>query len=52
MKTKVITLRVKYSTWKEMRSLFRAKRGESVADYMERLMDDIIIKSIEEQNEN
>lgn len=48
MKTKAITIRMKYSTWKEMRALFRAKRGESVADYMERLVDDIIIKSIED----
>jgi hypothetical protein len=51
MKTKVITLRVKYSTWKEMRSLFKGKRGESMADYMERLVDNIIIHS-ERENEN
>lgn len=36
-------IRIKWKTWKELRSLFKAKPKESVAEYMERFLNETII---------
>jgi hypothetical protein len=47
MKTKDKYIRIKWSTWKELRAIFKAKPKESVADYMQRLIDETIIWNME-----
>ena len=42
MKTKDKYIRIKWSTWKELRSLFKAKPKESVAEYMDRFINYVI----------
>lgn len=48
-KYKYKVIRIKLSTWRELRHLFPGKRGESIADYLDRFMDYQIINSEVEQ---
>lgn len=43
MKTKDKYIRINYKTWKELRCLFKAKPNESTADYIDRLVNHIIV---------
>lgn len=43
MKEKDKYIRIRWSTWKELRSLFKAKPKESVANYIQRFLDKTII---------
>ena len=45
-KTKDKYIRIKLETWKELRSLFKAKPNESVADYLERFLAETIIWNV------
>lgn len=38
---KTIIIRIRYSTWKAIRRIFKAFRNESAADYMERLKEEL-----------
>ena len=40
-------IRIRLSTYRELRSLFPAKRKESFADYMERFVSYIVVNSVE-----
>jgi hypothetical protein len=48
MITKTMMVRMKYRTFKQMKFYFPAKRGESAADYFERMLEDVIIKNFED----
>jgi hypothetical protein len=37
-------IRIRWDTWKELRTIFKAKPNESVADYIERLMNHTIVQ--------
>jgi hypothetical protein len=41
-KTKLI--RIKLTTWRELRRLVPGKRGETAADYMDRVKEDLELK--------
>ena len=45
MKERDKTFRMKLSTWRELRAYFPAKRKESVAEYMERFVEFVIVQS-------
>lgn len=41
MKTKTLTVKIRLATYKKLRRMFKAERGESVASYFERLAQEI-----------
>lgn len=43
MKTKTKVIRVKYSTWKTIRKCFPRNRGETIANYIERIVDFLLL---------
>lgn len=47
MITKKILIRMNYKTYRELRHYFPAKRGESAADYFDRLINDILIEPLD-----
>lgn len=43
MRTRDKYIRVRFETWKELRALFKGKPNESMADYVDRLIEHIIV---------